>query len=218
MHTRRAFPSKRDVLAARAATPSANARMLIKNECIPASAGGQANRKTRVLAMSMNSLYTCPMTVKDPDIFGAIDRIGVHYRSNIQNRYTRRALQSIPLDPGAWSLIETLTEKIDDYRYQDFSFNDLYSQVIAISKFIFHARTDVLPRIRYLAGEVSHPADKVYRDLAVNNFGANLKILADQVNELYIRTVTVDKRLSGMKPPVCARIPELKEIGRYLVG
>jgi hypothetical protein len=158
------------------------------------------------------------MIVKDPDVFARIEKIGEHYRANIMNRYTRRALQAIPLDPGSWSHIETLTEKIDDYKYQEYFFEDLYSQIIAVSKFIFHARTDIQPRIRYLAAEVSHPTDKVYRDLAVNNFAANLKILADLVNELYIKVVAVDKSLSGNKAPSCSKMPELKEIGRFLIG
>jgi hypothetical protein len=158
------------------------------------------------------------MSIKDPDVFALIDKLGQHYRANIVNRYTRRALQSIPIDGSQWNLIESLTEKIDDYRFQGYFVEDLYAQVVAIAKFIFHARTDILPRLRYLVIEVTNPADKVYRDLAVNNFGANLKILADMVNELYVKLVAIDKNESGKRQPAYARIPELREIGRYLIG
>jgi hypothetical protein len=53
--------------------------------------------------------------------------------------------------------------------------------------------------------------------MVVNNFASNLKILADKLNELYVRIASLDKELAGERPPVYSRLAELKEIGRYLV-
>jgi hypothetical protein len=67
-------------------------------------------------------------------------------------------------------------------------------------------------------GPTAGDNDRVFREMAINNFGANLKILADYVNELYIKTVALDKEASGVKQAAYTRIPELGELGRYLVS
>jgi len=159
------------------------------------------------------------MQIKNPEIFAAVESLGEHFRTNISNRFTRRAISSMILDPGTWHLIEELTEKVENYRYQGYHFDEIYSQVLAISRFVYQARRDVLPNIRVLASVNDRigDSDKVFRDMAVANFGPNLKILADKVNELYMRVVAIDKDSAGQKSPVFAQIPELKEIGRYLV-
>jgi hypothetical protein len=161
------------------------------------------------------------MQIKNPEIFSVIESIGEHYRTNIANRFTRRAISSMTLDPASWNLIEELTEKSDNYRYQGYHPDELYSQVLAMARFVYQSRRQVLPNLRFLTAsgglERITPADKVFRDMAVNNFGPNLKILADKVNELYVKVVAIDKETAGPKPPVYSQISELREIGRYLV-
>ena len=51
----------------------------------------------------------------------------------------------------------------------------------------------------------------------MNNFKANIHILADYVNELYVKTVAYDKEKSGKGRTIYRDIPGLMEIGRYLV-
>lgn len=161
------------------------------------------------------------MQIKNPEIFSLIESIGEHYRTNISNRFTRRALSALTLDPATWSLIEELTEKSDNYRYQGYHPDELYTQVLAMARFIYQARRQIQPNLRFLAGTGGSAgmtsSDKVFRDMAVNNFGPNLKILADKVNELYLKVVTIDKEAAGLRPPVFSQISELKELGRYLV-
>jgi hypothetical protein len=167
-------------------------------------------------------LYTrLVMQIKNPEIFAVIEAIGEHYRANIANRFTRRALSSMTLDQATWNMIEELTEKCDNYRYQGYHPDEIYTQVLAMARFIYQSRRQVLPNLRFLtatsgADRIS-PSDKVFRDMAVNNFGPNLKILADKVNELYVKVVAIDKDAAGQKPPVYSQISELREIGRYLV-
>ena len=43
--------------------------------------------------------------------------------------------------------------------------------------------------------------------MAITNFGPNLKILADKVNELYVKVVAIDKENAGQKNPVFPRSP-----------
>jgi hypothetical protein len=160
------------------------------------------------------------MQIKNPEIFAALDGIGEHFRTNISNRFTRRGISSMVLDAGTWSQIEDMTEKVENYRYQGYHFDELYGQILAMARFVYHARRDLLPNIRILASGGNDRiggSDKVFRDMAIANFGPNLKILADMVNDLYFKVAAIDKESAGQKSTVFSQIPELKEIGRYLV-
>lgn len=161
------------------------------------------------------------MQLKNPDILAAIEAIGEHYRGNISNRFTRRALSTMTLDPGSWNLIEDFTEKLENYRYQGYHLDELYSQILAMARFVYQARKQIGPNLKYLSQasgiERVSDADRIFRDMAVNNFGSNLKILADRLNELYVKVAAIDKESCGQKPPIYTQIPELREIGRYLV-
>ena len=162
------------------------------------------------------------MQLKNPEIISAIESMGEHYRSNTSNRFTRRALSSMTLDPGTWNLIEDFTEKSENYRYQGYHLDELYSQILAMARFVYQARKQIGPSLRYLAqssggSERFTDSDRILRDMAVNNFGSNLKILADRLNELYVKVAAIDKEAAGQKSPVYSQIAELREIGRYLV-
>jgi hypothetical protein len=54
--------------------------------------------------------------------------------------------------------------------------------------------------------------------MAVNNFGSNLQLFADLVNELYVGLVELDKTDSKGHMPLYLQMPELGDIGRQLVG
>jgi hypothetical protein len=160
------------------------------------------------------------MQIKNPEIFAAVESIGEHFRTNISNRFTRRGISSMILDPGTWNMIEELTEKVENYRYQGYHFDEIYAQILAMARFVYQARRDLLPNIRALASGGNDNvggSDRVFRDMAITNFGPNLKILADKVNELYMKVVAIDKENAGQKSPVYTQMPDLKEIGRYLV-
>ncbi len=69
-----------------------------------------------------------------------------------------------------------------------------------------------------LHGGRQNTQDRVLRDMAVNNFGPNLNILADKIGDLYSKAVALDKEAAGRAGPAYARVPELSELGRYLSG
>ena len=160
---------------------------------------------------------------KDEQILSIVDSIGQHYRTNIGNRYVRNAFSILPLDAKDWSLIESVTEKSDYYRYQGYHLDELYERVLALALFVHHARRDLAPKLRailsnYSSGPGPLGNDKVLRDMAVNNFAANLSILADLTNELYERVVEIDDASSRGRKPVYATMRQLEDVGRYLVG
>ncbi len=160
---------------------------------------------------------------KDEQVLTLVDSIGQHYRTNLGNRYVRNAFSILPLDAKDWNLIESVTEKSDYYRYQGYHLDELYERIYALALFIHHARTDLAPKLRailsnYSSGPGPLGNDRVLRDMAVNNFAANLGILADLVNELYERTVELDDASSRGRTPVYATMRQLEDVGRYLVG
>jgi len=148
-----------------------------------------------------------------------VERIGDHYRTNISNRFIRPTLLQLPLEKQSWDLIETLTEKLEQYRYQGFHLDELYRQVIAAARFVNLTRRDLVPSLRSrLSGGSGAGPDRVLKDMAVNNFASNLQVFADLVNELYVCLVEIDKSDSKGRRPIYMNIPELNDVGRMLVG
>lgn len=158
--------------------------------------------------------------VKNNDIMTLIERIGEHYRTNIGNRYIRAAFRELPLTQQAWSMIESITEKSEYYNLQGYHYDELYERIMALAEFIYHARKEIAPRLRNLlsyGGAVPVGNERILRDMAVNNFGSNLAIMADMVHQLYSMTVDIDINEHKGRTPAYKQIPGLSEIGRYLV-
>ena len=156
--------------------------------------------------------------VRDAQVVRLVERIGDHYRTNISNRFIRPTLLTLPLEKQTWDSLETLTEKLEQYRYQGFHLDELYRQILAAARFVSVTRRDLAPSLRNrLSGGASGP-DRVLKDMAVNNFSSNLQLFADLVNELYICVVEVDKESAKGRRPVYLSIPELNDVGRMLIG
>lgn len=167
------------------------------------------------------------MLVKDAKVFQIIDKIKTHFRDNIYNRFLRKALLTMQVSHTTWDLLDSIMEKTEMYKAQGYQLDELYDRILACAQFVFHARKEVMPNIRILLsgggdtmfarGGKEPGTDKVLTELAINNFPVNIKIFADMVNELYLLTVDIDKDINKNKRPVFEKIPELKNIGQYLV-
>ena len=161
------------------------------------------------------------MSIRDANIIRLIERLSEHYKSNISNRFIRPALLQLPMEKQAWDLIESLTEKIEQYRYQGYNLDELYRQIASCARFVAVARRDLVPSLRSRLSSgvnASTGPDKVLKDMAVNNFASNLQLFADIVNELFLKLVEFDKIQAKGKRPVYLSLPELSDIGRLLVG
>jgi hypothetical protein len=157
------------------------------------------------------------VATKDPDIFKIIERIGDHYQNNVSNRFVRKALVLLELPQSEWDRIENLAGKAEYYRTQGFQFEELYEMIMAMAHLVYLARTQMLPNVKtMLTHGVVAEQEKVLRDMAAQNFPVNLALLSDMINELYIKTIALD-RAANPKKPLFERIPELKDLGRYLV-
>lgn len=160
------------------------------------------------------------MIVKDAAIMETVMKVSDHYRNNIASRFIRPFLGPVLADTELSNRIAEMTERPDSYSLQGYHLDELYGQILAMARFVYQVRTEILPNIRIISNtsSASTPADKVFRDMAVNNFGANLQMLADLVNELYMQTVNFDRINSPNGKTLYRQIQGLSEIGRYLVG
>lgn len=158
------------------------------------------------------------MIIRDAAIPEIVLKIADHYNSNIATRFLRPLLAGILADGELSRRLSDITDHPEAYTSQGMHIDELYLQIQALARFVYLVRSDILPNIRILAGSPSSSdANKVFRDMALSNFAANMRVLADYVNELYVQTVAYDKQKSGKNRPVYRTIPGLEEIGRYLV-
>ncbi len=158
------------------------------------------------------------MNIKDPEIFKIIERIGDHYQNNISNRFIRKLLILTDLPQSEWERIDGLTTKSAYYKGQGFQFEELYDMIIAAAHYIHQARTKMLPSLKAMVAKGGSEPERVLREMAAQNFPVNLGIFSDLVNELYMKTTSLDRDAHEKKTPVYERIPELKDIGPFLVN
>ncbi len=158
------------------------------------------------------------MTIKDPDVFRIVEKIGEHFLNNVSNRFIRKALVVLELQQAEWDRLENLTNKSEYYLQQGFQFDELYEMVLAAAHFIHEARAKLVPNLRAMLAQGSTDQERVLRDMAAQNFPVNLAILSDLINELYLKVTALDRAAHDKKRPVYERITELKDLGRLLVN
>jgi hypothetical protein len=128
-------------------------------------------------------------------------------------------LLQLQLDKNTWDQIELLTEKIEIFRYQGFHLDELYRQIISCARFVESARNNLVPTLRSRLNSAQGGPDKILRDMAASNFGSNLQVFADLLNDLYLSLVDLDKRSTPKgRQPVYFQVNELNNVGRMLVG
>jgi hypothetical protein len=158
--------------------------------------------------------------IEDPALFSSIEALGIHFRQYISNRYTMGAIAAMELDAVVRRRIDVLFERSDIYRYQGFDVAELYAQILAVAKFLSEARRLLLPHLRAEA-RAGFPgcstAERLRRDLIAGNFEANLDILGDGIEALFVKAISYDAGTCGSDAPAFAGISELREIGRLLL-
>jgi len=147
-----------------------------------------------------------------------IERIGLHYKTNIANRFLRPALLHASMEKEKWNLLELLTEKAEQYQSHGFDLEEIYRQIAAAAEFVSVIRQDVAPVLRNRLPSAPAGQDKVFREMAVHNFGSNLQIFADLLSDLYVSLVEMDKANAKGRRPIYTTIPELEDVGRLLIG
>ncbi|MDC7241923.1 MAG: hypothetical protein PQJ50_16330 [Spirochaetales bacterium] len=159
------------------------------------------------------------MPVFDYEIFDMLDEVRKHYRSNMSNTFIRTALLSMDMPYDQRNSIEIITDKLEIYKSQGYKFEELYNGIYSLAVFIYKARLEIVPNLKgsSLLRDVS-PSEKVLADMAANNLKANLSILADRLNELYLKVVRLDVKSHSVKTPVYTRMEELDKLGQLLTS
>jgi len=159
------------------------------------------------------------LAVFDYEIFDLLDEVRKQYKSNMSNTFVRSALLSLDLPYDLRSSIESLTDKLDHYKHQGYRFEELYNGIYGLAVFIYKARVDIIPGLKnssFLANASS--SEKVLAGMAADNLKANLNILSDKVNELYLKVVRLDVQSHKVKDPVFKRLPEMEKLGQLLTS
>ncbi len=157
------------------------------------------------------------MPVKDYDLFDQVDRMAAHYQIINNNRFIRKALMRIELPYEFRNGMDTLLMGGETARMQGYTFEELYTAIIGLAMFVYKARTEVLPDLKFHISDLD-PANRIREQMAAENLKTNLAILADMVNDLYLQVVKLDKEGHQKKPPVFQRVPELQNIGQLLTS
>ena len=149
-----------------------------------------------------------------------IVRIGRHYNENIATRFLRPLFAQILSNIDLSRHIVDLTEHSEDFVLQGFHLDDLYYDIIALARFIYLVRRDVLPNINSIAEANTKmaTADRVYRNMAFSNLAPNLNLLASMVLELYRATLQYDTKMAGKGKTVASRIADLADMERLLTN
>jgi hypothetical protein len=162
--------------------------------------------------------------VKDAELVKAIDRLGDHYQRNISNRFIKQALSHLSIPQATWERIDRLTTKSGYAEANGYEFEELYEMILAAATLVSQARKHVVPSARTFGGRSGGRAtagdrgEGVLREMAFQTFPSNLMLFADLVNELYLKTVELDKRDHAGKKGVFERMPELRDLGKLLIA
>jgi hypothetical protein len=159
-------------------------------------------------------------SITDESVVRLIKQLVDHYQTNISNRFIRPVLLQIQFDDVLWNQIESLTERFDQLGYQGYDIEELYRQIAALTKFVDAVRREVAPTLRYRIGNnYSDKTDKVLRDMAINNFSANLQVFAGFIYELYTKLIEIDTEAAKgkRKGPIYKQHTELDDIKEKLL-
>jgi hypothetical protein len=161
------------------------------------------------------------MQITSNAIIDQIKAAAEHYRNNIANRFTSRALAGIPMDTATHTMVAMFTEHLEDYHLHGLDLEDLYLRLLATGWLVQQLRIQVLPNIRRLVYADApigqpQPADKVMRDMAIANFAPNLRTYAEMLTEIYNLALAYDRTSSGSRPMVSAHVRDLAKLPDYL--
>ncbi len=159
------------------------------------------------------------MGIHDFGIDSRVERVVARYNVIMDNAFLRKVFSKIVLPMEHENGKEILISKSESYRLNGYLFNDLYQGILGLAIWLYLARTEILPELKYrLTDGSASPADRIREQMAIENLKSNLDILTDELNNLYIYTVETDKASHKKKPPVYQRMKELQKLGQYLTS
>ncbi|MDC7221054.1 MAG: hypothetical protein PQJ59_14050 [Spirochaetales bacterium] len=155
------------------------------------------------------------MIVKSYEIINLIENLTNHYNILESNRLIRNTLNEVEIGYSYRHYFEVLINYTEQSRTDGYRLDELYMGIIGLAQFIYQARTVAEPRARSQVGRSGAIQDR----MAVDNMANNLNIMADLANDLYVKTVALDKETDSKRRPVLFNtIKELKDVGMLLTS
>lgn len=157
------------------------------------------------------------MNVNDPEISGMILRLAEHFTQNVATRFIRPLLSPVMSDSSVERRISDLTDNPMDAADRGIDLEDLYLQINAVARFINDVRVSVMPSLSRSLGSGGSTNDpqKIFRNMAVNNFGPNVDLLEEYTKELFEAVIRYDKSHSKGKARY-EKIPENSQTASIL--
>jgi len=157
------------------------------------------------------------MPVKDSRLFEKLKEISRHYDILNGNKLIRNSIAAMQIPLAEKTAMQAITEQSEYYKNRGYSFDELYNGVLALAAFTYRCKKDILPQLRTsLSFSKAQRQDKVLEQMAADNFQANLAIMADLINELYMICVELDRAANKKGTPVYKSIKELELFGLLL--
>ena len=159
------------------------------------------------------------MSVQDYDVNTKVDRIADHVDTILKNGFIRKSLSRIEIAREYQSGVDILLSRDEHYKVNGYLFDELYRGILGLAMWSYLARTEMMPEMKYqLSGKSIPQMDRLREQMALDNLKSNLDILADELNNLYIKVVALDKASHRKKPPVFKRMKELGSLGMFLTS
>ena len=159
------------------------------------------------------------MSVQDYEVNTQIDRIADHVDTILNNEFIRKSLSRIEIALEYRSGMDILLSRSENYKVNGYLFDELYRGILGLAMWSYRARTEMMPEMKYqLSGDSIPEMDRIREQMALENLKSNLDILVDELNNLYIRVVALDKGSHRKKSPVFKRMKELENLGMFLTS
>ncbi|GEM_PF-2381823 len=159
------------------------------------------------------------MSVQNYEINTQIDRITDHVDTVLNNAFIRKSLSRIVISHEYQSGMDILLSRSENYKVNGYLFDELYRGILGLAMWSYRARTEMLPEMKYhLSGVAIPEIDQIREQMALENLKSNLDILSDEINNLYVSTVALDKESHKKKSPVYTRMKELGKLGQLLTS
>jgi hypothetical protein len=155
------------------------------------------------------------LIVKSYEIINLIENLTNHYNILENNRLIRNTLNEVEISFSYRHYFEIIVNYSEQFRTDGYRMDDLYLGIIGLAQFIYQARTISEPLAKTLVGK----SDAIQDRMAVDNMTSNLNVMADLANDLYVKTVALDKeKETRRRPALYPNIRELKDVGMLLTS
>jgi hypothetical protein len=151
-----------------------------------------------------------------------INNIKIHFEKNLNNKYVKNILLKLDLSMDSKHKMNIILEHKTLYFDSKGTIEDLYLSIRAIALFIKEVRSKVLPNVSGYVGASFFstsgnldPNEKVLYQMAIKNYGMNIRMLAKLTYDLLINITEYDN-VNFSSGPAVKIINDYEEIKNYL--